>query len=451
MEEAKVKGPMIIAMKGHPCTGKSTLGWAIAKVLKCPILDIDAIRDGMRTAQESPLAAAAKTFEDLCYDSLCTIALAQLRLELTIIIDSPLSRRCHLDRLQQLAVSTGAPLVIIECKPQDVYEWENWLYQSSSRSWYKPTTWDEVEPLLKVLYEDYEIEGITKLVVDTTTYVRDVDLCHAIDYLAAQQPYLPSVNFTDWTGDGFGTIFEADPNRTNDEQDTQRRVHIHDLVVSHSEEGGEKLYNDEVRCEGCLEVILDSIYYRCLSIHKLCAELPGKQELLPEDYPDFIKSLPKQYAFPEQHRCSLHYDGLFECSRCLFETNLSKGLVPSVIDHKCHDHPLNIMLHPLSSNNMFLCQACGDLGHHALYNCSTCKFECHVDCALLPHRSKQLHHRHTLDISPPPPPPQDNDSSFEVCDACEEDRNPKNWGYSCQESHDCNGFVCHLKCMTFQG
>ncbi|GFZ20615.1 hypothetical protein Acr_28g0013200 [Actinidia rufa] len=303
MEEAKVKGPMIMAMKGHPCTGKSTLGWAIAKVLKCPILNIDAIRDGMPTAQESPLAAAAKTFEDLCYDSLCTIALAQLLLELTIIIDSPLSRRGHLDRLQQLAVSTGAPLLIIECKPQDVYEWQIWLDQHSSRSW-------------------------------------DVDLCHAIDYLAAQQPYLPSVNFADWTGDGFGTIFEADPNRTNDEQDTQRRVHIHDLVVSHSEEGEEKLYNDEVR-----PVVISA-------------------------------------------------------------TTLYTIVLPA------NSNVTSIVL-------------------------------------LLPHGSKQLHHRHTLDISPPPT--QDNDSSFEVCDACEEDRNPKHWSYSCQESHDCNGFVCHLTCMTFQG
>ena len=79
---------------------------------------------------------------------------------------------CVCDRLQQLAASTGSPLVVIECKPQDVYEWKIWVDQHSSRSWYKPATWDEVEPLLEFLYEDYEIEGISELVVDTTTYVR---------------------------------------------------------------------------------------------------------------------------------------------------------------------------------------------------------------------------------------------------------------------------------------
>ncbi|KAM0983864.1 hypothetical protein ACFX2I_011274 [Malus domestica] len=75
-------------MKGHPGTGKSTLAHSLSSTFKFPLIDKD-----------------------------------DLRLDLSVIVDSPLFHRAHIEHLTQLAVLCGARMLVVECNPQDEAEW----------------------------------------------------------------------------------------------------------------------------------------------------------------------------------------------------------------------------------------------------------------------------------------------------------------------------------------
>ncbi|MCD7456771.1 hypothetical protein HAX54_033043 [Datura stramonium] len=160
--------PTILAMKGHPGTGKSTLAKSIARTLKCPLIDKDHFKDCTK-----PLQVVTKLLNDLSYEAMWRVASTQLDLGLSVVIDSPLSRRAHLDRILELADRSGARVVILECKPRDEAEWRRRLERRSEvdgSSWHKPSTWQEMEKLLEG-YEgcwDYDIGEVPRLVVDTT-------------------------------------------------------------------------------------------------------------------------------------------------------------------------------------------------------------------------------------------------------------------------------------------
>lgn len=104
------------------------------------------------------------------------VASTQLMLGLNVVIDSPLSRQAHLDRLMQLAASTSAQLVIVECKPQDEDEWRRRLERRGAgdcASWHKPSTWRDMERLFERYggCTEYDVVDVPKVVVDTTACV----------------------------------------------------------------------------------------------------------------------------------------------------------------------------------------------------------------------------------------------------------------------------------------
>lgn len=169
--------PIIIAMKGHPGSGKSTLAHSLAKALRCPLIDKDHFRGCTKSLQETLMLAspttASKLLNDLSYEVIWKVASTQLGLGLSVVIDSPLSRRAHLERLIEMAAETNAQLVVVECKPQDVGEWRRRLElrgAADGSSWHKPNTWQEMENLLDGYAGcwDYDAGEVPKLVLDTT-------------------------------------------------------------------------------------------------------------------------------------------------------------------------------------------------------------------------------------------------------------------------------------------
>ncbi|PSR90961.1 Tubby-like F-box protein [Actinidia chinensis var. chinensis] len=173
MKEAKSAGPWIVAMKGHPGTGKSTLAKSLASSLNCPLLDKDDVRDATSTLQ---LSISPKFLNELSYDVVWRLASTQIRLGLSVVIDSPLSRRPYLNRLLELAADAGARLVIVECKSNDEDEWRRRLERrgaAEGASWHKPTTWRDLEKLLEEYggCTQYDIGDVPKLVLDTTAPV----------------------------------------------------------------------------------------------------------------------------------------------------------------------------------------------------------------------------------------------------------------------------------------
>ncbi|EER95889.1 hypothetical protein BDA96_02G039400 [Sorghum bicolor] len=163
---------VVVAMKGHPGSGKSTAARAIAAALGWPLLDKDDVRDCTLPLEG---LAAAGILNDLSYAVLWRMAERQVRLGLSVVIDSPLSRRAHLDALTRLA---GALVVVVECRPGDNEEWRRRLESrgaavpngGGSDGWHKPKTWAELERLLEGYQgcTDYEIGDVPRIVVDTT-------------------------------------------------------------------------------------------------------------------------------------------------------------------------------------------------------------------------------------------------------------------------------------------
>ncbi|ONM51427.1 hypothetical protein ZEAMMB73_Zm00001d018831 [Zea mays] len=151
--------PVVVAMKGHPGSGKSTAARAIATALCCPLLDKDDVRDCMLPLEG---LAAAGMLNDLSYAVLWRMAERQVRLGLSVVIDSPLSRRSHLDMLTRLA---GVLVVVVECRPGDNEEWRRRLESRGSAvanggggdGWHKPKTWAELERLLEGYQEQHSV------------------------------------------------------------------------------------------------------------------------------------------------------------------------------------------------------------------------------------------------------------------------------------------------------
>jgi predicted kinase len=179
----KLEMGVIIAMKGHPGSGKSTLAKSIASSLKIPLIDKDDVKDHTIPLQ---LTSPASLLNDLSYNAIWQIASTQLKIGLSVVLDSPLSRRIHFDRLRQLAAEYGVRLLIIECRPGDRDLWRRRLEERGGGGGHKPATWEELEKIVEGYggCSEYDVEDVARMVVDTTAPVSLDRLCSdALDFI----------------------------------------------------------------------------------------------------------------------------------------------------------------------------------------------------------------------------------------------------------------------------
>ncbi|KAL2316837.1 hypothetical protein Fmac_030713 [Flemingia macrophylla] len=170
--EIEESSKVIIAMKGHPGSGKSTLGKSIASYLKIPLIDKDDIKDcTLPLHPHLTLTSPPSLLNDLSYDAICHIATTQITLGLSLLLDSPLSRAAHLHRLRRIAADAGARLLVLECRPADHAEWRRRLEErGGGEGGHKPASWEELEKLLEAYAgcTEYDMGDVPRLVVDTT-------------------------------------------------------------------------------------------------------------------------------------------------------------------------------------------------------------------------------------------------------------------------------------------
>ena len=149
----------LIVMRGYPGTGKSTIARLLATALHAPLIDRDIIRQ-----------MAVDLFGDLpqvgqfSYELMFALAREQLRLGLSIVVDTPLTYRTTYEQCKELAKTFHTPMLVVHCQcPPDVQK-RRLEGRKGKVSEFQITSWEQWEQW-KPRFEEFEDEGC---IIDTS-------------------------------------------------------------------------------------------------------------------------------------------------------------------------------------------------------------------------------------------------------------------------------------------
>jgi predicted kinase len=169
MSYPNIPKPIMIALKGHPGSGKSAVGRALGRRLGIPVIDKDDIKDVLDGLCDDP--------GGLAYTAMFNVARRQLTLGMSVICDSPLSEPSGFTAAACVAHDTTARLVVVECFCSSQEEWRRRIEARSSLRLpaHHVTTWSDLEAHLRRrnLISNYPISE-PHLVVDTLSPLDDV-------------------------------------------------------------------------------------------------------------------------------------------------------------------------------------------------------------------------------------------------------------------------------------
>lgn len=130
----------LIAMKGHPATGKSAVAEALARRLRIPLVDKDDVKDHLLDLPDA---------NERAYCVMWRIVETQLALGLSVIAVSPLSYLEGYVRAQALAAQHGARLLVVETV-LDEAEWRRRLdARQPGYSAHKISGWAAMQEMLQ--------------------------------------------------------------------------------------------------------------------------------------------------------------------------------------------------------------------------------------------------------------------------------------------------------------
>ena len=89
--DRKARAPLLLLMKGHPASGKSTLARLFASKFSMTICDKDDSRDCFQAAEEQLGPAGAWDLNALSYQVMFSVASSQLGCGQGVVVDCPLS------------------------------------------------------------------------------------------------------------------------------------------------------------------------------------------------------------------------------------------------------------------------------------------------------------------------------------------------------------------------
>lgn len=150
----------LLAMKGHPATGKSTLAHALARAFQWPLIDKDDIKDHTLALPDG---------NSLAYVIMWQIVERQLALGVSVIVDSPLSYPIGYSTASALADRYSGRLLVVETSlPESL--WRARLEaRPAGESTHKIRGWQAMQVQLQQ-YNDcwrYPIQPQHHLAVDT--------------------------------------------------------------------------------------------------------------------------------------------------------------------------------------------------------------------------------------------------------------------------------------------
>eukprot|EP00891_Asterochloris_glomerata_P009039 jgi/Astpho2/9039/Aster-x0840 len=144
--------PLMLLMKGHPASGKSSLARQLARQTGFALSD----KDDSRNCFHALELAGQQGFPDLnnlSYAIMLRVAGTQLSCGNSVICDGPLSRLATYQQAAVLADEHRANVVVVECMPADQAVWQQRLearaaLEAAADSSHKPKTWQQLEALI---------------------------------------------------------------------------------------------------------------------------------------------------------------------------------------------------------------------------------------------------------------------------------------------------------------
>ncbi len=146
-------------MRGYPGTGKSTIGRAIATALHAPLIDRDIIRQmGVDILGNLPPIGR------FSYELMFALTREQLKLGLSVVIDTPLTYRTTYEQAKQMAETFSIPMLVVHCKCSPEVQKRRLEGRKGKVSEFQITSWEEWLRW-KPRFEEFEDEGC---VIDTS-------------------------------------------------------------------------------------------------------------------------------------------------------------------------------------------------------------------------------------------------------------------------------------------
>ncbi|CAL5430895.1 unnamed protein product [Camellia sinensis] len=192
-----------------------------------------------------------------------------------------------------------------------------------------------------------------------------------------------------------------------------------------------KKKNDKV-CDVCVQPI-SAPFYGCslcdFLLHKLCAELPTvlKHPCHSHQLILFKKNLEGFDIFKCIGCRNICNGYTFTCVECKdYYLDIKCAALPKFIMHEVHEHPLKLR----KDCQIEGCVACDRSVELFSFGCSTCNFNLHYTCALLPRTITHRYDEHPFILTYNTIVIEDDPDEY-ICEFCEEDINPNFWFYHC--------------------
>lgn len=175
--------PLLIALKGHPGSGKSAVSQELGSRMRIPVIDKDDIKD---------LLVGYPDPGGLAYVTMFRIARRQLLLGLPVICDSPLSEEQGYAAARRIARETRSALVVIECICSSPTIWRQRIEQRAAlgEPAHDIASWSDLERHLARRQDSsrYPIDA-PYLLVDTVR-PRETVLAEVLAWVAQHDPRL---------------------------------------------------------------------------------------------------------------------------------------------------------------------------------------------------------------------------------------------------------------------
>jgi predicted kinase len=157
-------GSTFIVMRGYPGTGKSTIARLLAAALHAPLIDRDIIRQ-----MAVDLFGNQPQVGQFSYELLFALAREQLRLGLSVVVDTPLTYRTTYDQCKELAQAFHTPMLVVHCQCPPEVQKRRLEGRKGKVSEFQITSWREWEQW-RPRFEEFEDGGC---IIDTSNPMDD--------------------------------------------------------------------------------------------------------------------------------------------------------------------------------------------------------------------------------------------------------------------------------------